>query len=129
MQVGEGTYSIWLIMDQVPEVCYFPAFLVRITSQGPEYNQKTQFSKLRYYARAWGHEKHPRGGKGKSGVRAKLPLELLRVNEGLMYTPHPRPQVRLAPELEQVGSRQVCAGPMLQSCLPLSQGRRGGGGG
>lgn len=116
MQVVEDAYNIWLIMDQVPEGCYFSTFLVRIASQGPECNQKTQLSKLRYYTRAWVQEKHPSGGEGKCWVGAKLPLELLRVNEGLTYTPHP-----LAPELEQVGSRQVCAGPMLQSCLPASE--------
>lgn len=42
MEVLEDTYNVWLIMDQVLEMCYFSALLFRIACQGPAYNQKMQ---------------------------------------------------------------------------------------
>lgn len=78
--MAEHTWSVWFIMSKIPEVCYFPALLVRISSQGSKYNQKTQLSKLMCQARAWVHKKHQGRGEGKTRRGAELPLLLLRVN-------------------------------------------------
>lgn len=67
-------------MSKIPGVCYFPDLLVRISSQGSKYNQKTQLSKLMGQARAWMHKKHQGRGEGKSRKGAELTLGLLRVN-------------------------------------------------
>lgn len=117
--MGEDTYNIWLIMDQISEVCYFPVFLVRITSQGPEYNQKTQFSKLMYIMQGLGgDEKHPGGGEGKSRVRAKFPLELLRVKKDSCTPPTLAPRSGWPQNWSRLGTGRSVQAPCSRAvCL------------